>query len=177
MCCSAQIVNKGILHVSDATKVYFEDEFTNEKGSVFSNNGSAYFNQSIKNNGTIESSEGSIYYKCTIENINVSGLNDSIGLFSLSIPQNSRVTYLGKKTRAFQIHAESLLLDKKETTSANCILINKNSSGFIESDRLRNTISAKVKLATNDFIEIWSPRNIYDSITVKHKFSLSFIND
>ncbi len=173
----AQIVNEGVLYISDSTNVYFENELINKKGSIINNNGTLFFNKGLKNEGLVDSSSGHTYFKCEIQKINVAGTDNTIDLFSLSTPFNNRVTYLGQKTKAFQINAVYPEIENEETMPANYFLMNKNSSEIIKTSRLRNSITGKVEFSTNDFIEIWEQKILNDSVLALDILSLNFISD
>jgi hypothetical protein len=176
-CCSGQIVNEGVLHISDATNVYFENEFINKKGAVFNNQGTVYCNSSFKNNGTVQMESGHIYYKCAIKRIKVIGLNNVSDVFKLSTSQNNKVTYLGHNARKYQINVNSTILENKEMKPSNYVLIHKNSSGIINTSKISQSIISEVAFATHDFIEIWKQRTANDSMPVIDELSLNFMSD
>ena len=161
ICCYSQIINDGILHISDSTIVYFENEYTNKSKGVLSNHGNLYLNNNFANYGTIAPSSGTTYFKCIINpEINAAAVN----LFKISSPQNNRLTYLGKKTRVFQINAA---LSQNDSLEYYTFFISKNGVTTITEtntlmpvkntlDKSNNYISCSVELALNEYIEIWA---------------------
>ena len=182
ICCYAQIVNNGILHISDSTIVYFENESINNSNGTLSNQGSLYLNNKFTNDGTIEPLSGKIYFKCIInpeiissELANTNNLEidtKALDLFEFSSTQNNRLTYLGQKTRMFQINAA---LSQKCNSKYNTFFISKNGSTTITEtntltpekntfNKSNNYISGSVELALNDFIEIWGSGQVDSNI-------------
>jgi hypothetical protein len=148
-------------------------------------------------------SSGNIYYNGTIttgfvqsvkngNEFNLSGTSPNlntttaVNLFRVSSPQNNRLTYLGKKTRTFQINASLSVRGNSGTGDYYAFFIKKNGASgtsLVETNTLMrvnntsdissNSISGTVELAPNDYIEIWGQRLIgsgTNSITV---FSLN----
>lgn len=174
VCCYSQVVNKGVLYISDSTKVFFKNEYTNASSGVFRNKGILYLSNNYINDSTIKSTFGTVYFKCSINPlVNVSGINDALRLFSLPTPQNNRITYLGQKTRVFQIDAEFSPINSLRNDSQRTVFINKNSSELIKTDSLGNRVSSQVDLATNDYFEIWNQRLTDDATPSIQEFSLN----
>ncbi|MCF7559927.1 hypothetical protein L3X39_04695 [Sabulilitoribacter multivorans] len=174
LCCYSQVVNKGVLYISDSTQVYFENEYTNASSGVFNNKGTLYFSNNYINDSTIKSTIGTVYFKCSINPlVNFSGINDALRLFSLPTPQNNRITYLGQKKRVFQIDAKILPMDGLDDNRQRIVFINKNSSELIKTNSLENRVFSKVELATNDYFEIWEQRLTNDSTPSIQEFTLN----
>lgn len=144
---------------------------------------------------------GNIYYNGTIttgfvqtvannNEFNLSGnTTTAVNLFRTSSPQNNRLTYLGKKTRTFQINAS--LSVRGNSVSGNtgigdyyAFYIKKNGvTSLIETNTLMrvnsnvdissNSISGTVELAPNDYVEIWAQRLVGSGTTSITVFSLN----
>ncbi|MDO6622487.1 hypothetical protein Q4509_06425 [Oceanihabitans sp. 1_MG-2023] len=128
---------------------------------------------------------GNIYYDGTITTgfvqsvtngspLNLRGNSNSnstasVNLLRMSSPQDNRLTYLGQKTRTFQINAAlsvrgntsvgnyyAFFIRKKgiETLTETNTLMRVNNTSDISSI----SISGTVELAPNDYIEIWGQR-------------------
>jgi hypothetical protein len=144
---------------------------------------------------------GNIYYNGTIttgfvqsvtnnNEFNLSGTSPNlntttaVNLFRMSSPQNNRLTYLGKKTRTFQINASLSVRGNTTVGEYYAFFIKKNGLiSLVETNSIMrvnntadissNSISGTVELAPNEFIEIWAQRLLgsgNSSITV---FSLN----
>ncbi|MBG44328.1 MAG: hypothetical protein CL530_10210 [Aequorivita sp.] len=146
---------------------------------------------------------GNIYYNGTIttgfvqsvangSEFNLSGTSPNlntttaVNLFRVSSPQNNRLTYLGKKTRTFQINASLSVRGNSGTGDYYAFFIKKNGStgtSLVETNTLMrvnntsdissNSISGTVELAPNDYIEIWGQRLIGTGTTSITVFSLN----
>lgn len=143
---------------------------------------------------------GNIYYDGTITTgflqdissgtaINLVGNGNSnsttaVNLMRVSSPQDNRITYLGKKTRTFQISAS--LSVRGATTVGNyyAFFIRKNGTTTLTEtntlmrvnnilDISSNSISGTVELAPNDYIEIWGQRLVGVGPTSLAIFSLN----
>ena len=128
---------------------------------------------------------GNIYYNGSITNgfgqslsnyipINLSGNSSTnsttaVNLLRMSSPQDNRLTYLGQKTRTFQINATLSVRGDNSIGNYYAFFIRKNGSETLTetntlmrvnntSDISSNAISGTVKLAPNDYIEIWGKR-------------------
>jgi len=173
ICCYSQIVNNGILHISDSTIVYFENEYTNKGNGTLDNHGNLYLNNNVTNVGAVTPHSGRTYFKCIINpEISISDLTNAnnlevettaVNLFQISSPQNNRLTYLGQKTRLFQINAS---FSQKGNSEYDTFFISKNGSSSITEtntlipvkntlDKSNNYLSGSVELALNEYIEIW----------------------
>ncbi|MAW96340.1 MAG: hypothetical protein CMF36_08850 [Leeuwenhoekiella sp.] len=93
----------------------------------------------------------------------------AVNLFRMSSPQNNRLTYLGKKTRTFQVNAALSVRGADNVGSFYAFFIRKNGVTTLTetntimrvnntADVVSNSISGTVELAPNDFIEIWGQR-------------------
>lgn len=98
-----------------------------------------------------------------------SNTNTAVNLFRMSSPQNNRLTYLGKKTRTFQVNAALSVRGSDNVGSFYAFFIQKNGTTMLTetntimrvnntSDVVSNSISGTVELAPNDYIEIWGQR-------------------
>lgn len=113
-----------------------------------------------------------------------SNTTTAVNLLRTSSPQDNRLTYLGKKTRTFQVNAALSVRGNGTIGEYYAFFIRKNgTTSLIEtntimrvnntSDITSNAISGTVELAPNDYIEIWGQRLVgsgTDTITV---FSLN----
>ncbi|AUC77849.1 hypothetical protein CW732_15330 [Olleya sp. Bg11-27] len=142
---------------------------------------------------------GNIYYDGTITTgfvqtisngspLNLSGnLNSNsttaVNLLRMSSPVDNRLTYLGKKTRTFQISASLSVRGNSGATDFYGFFIRKNGTNtLVETNTLMRvnnildinsiSISGTVELDPNDYIEVWGQRLVGSgtSITV---FSLN----
>ncbi|KXO00436.1 hypothetical protein LS48_03210 [Aequorivita aquimaris] len=148
-------------------------------------------------------SSGNIYYNGTIttgfvqtvtngNEFNLSGTSPNlntttaVNLFRVSSPQNNRLTYLGKKTRTFQINASLSVRGNSGTGDYYAFFIKKNGAtgtSLVETNTLMrvnntsdissNSISGTVELAPNDYIEIWGQRLTGNGTTSITVFSLN----
>ena len=148
-------------------------------------------------------SSGNIYYNGTIttgfvqtvtngNEFNLSGTSPNlntttaVNLFRVSSLQNNRLTYLGKKTRTFQINASLSVRGNSGTGDYYAFFIKKNGAtgtSLVETNTLMrvnntsdissNSISGTVELAPNDYIEIWGQRLIGNGTTSVTVFSLN----
>lgn len=143
---------------------------------------------------------GNIYYNGaittgfvqTITNntpLNLAGNTNSnsttaVNLLRVSSPQNNRITYLGQKTRTFQINAALSIRGNSGTGDYYAFFIRKNGTTTLTetntlmrvnntSDISSNTISGTVELAPNDYIEIWGQRLVGTGTTSITVFSLN----
>ncbi|ULC58058.1 hypothetical protein MBM09_09005 [Flaviramulus sp. BrNp1-15] len=143
---------------------------------------------------------GNIYYNGTITTgfvqtvtnntaLNLSGNTGSntttaVNLFRISSPQNNRITYLGKKTKTFQINAALSIRGNSGTGDYYGFFIRKNGTTTLTetntlmrvnntSDISSNSISGTVELAPNDYIEIWGQRLVGSGTTSITVFSLN----
>ncbi|WP_452232435.1 hypothetical protein [Lacinutrix sp. MEBiC02595] len=143
---------------------------------------------------------GNIYYDGTITTgfgqsvtngsaLNLAGNGNSnsttaVNLMRMSSPQDNRITYLGKKTRTFQINAS--LSVRGSTTVGNyyAFFIRKNGSTTLvetntlmrvnnTSDISSNSITGTVELAPDDYIEIWAQRLVGSGSSSLAVFSLN----
>ncbi|SFI99263.1 hypothetical protein [Olleya namhaensis] len=100
-----------------------------------------------------------------------SGTNTTtaVNLLRMSSPQNNRLTYLGKKTRTFQINATVSARGLTSVGNFYAFYIKKNGTNtLVETntvmrvndllDVTSNAISGTVELAPGDYIEIWTQR-------------------
>lgn len=128
---------------------------------------------------------GNIYYNGTITTgflqtvnnqnaFNLQGNANSnsttaVNLFRMSSPQNNRLTYMGKRTRTFQVNASLSVRGNDNVGSFYAFFIRKNGTTTLTetntimrvnttADVVSNSISGTVELAPNDFIEIWGQR-------------------
>ena len=128
---------------------------------------------------------GNIYFNGTITTgflqtvpnqnaLNLQGNSNSnntsaVNLFRMSSPQNNRLTYLGNKTRTFQVNAALSVRGNDNTGSFYAFFIRKNGTITLTetntimrvnntSDVVSNSIMGTVELAPNDYIEIWVQR-------------------
>lgn len=96
---------------------------------------------------------------------NTTGVN----LFRMSSPLDNRITYLGKKTRTFQINASLSIRGNSGVGNFYAFFIRKNGvTTLVESNTLMrvnsttdissNSISATVELEPSDYVEIWGQR-------------------
>ncbi|WP_055443312.1 T9SS type A sorting domain-containing protein [Lacinutrix himadriensis] len=94
LCCYSQIVNEGILNISAATDVYFENEYTNSSTGIHKSSGNLYLNNNFINDGTTESLLGTTYFKSS-ENalLSISGTSNAIHFNNLEID----ITAVNKK--------------------------------------------------------------------------------
>ncbi len=196
--CFSQIVNEGILHISSSTSVYFGNEYTNKISGNHNNNGNLYLNNNFINNGTTKPLSGTTYFKSSINPlVNTSGLTNAknlynieidttpaVNLFKVSSPQNNRITYLGQKTRTFQINAALSNRGNNGAGDYCAFLIRKNGATTLTetntlmqinntADISSNSISSTVELALNDYIEIWEQRLVVSDTTSITEYSLT----
>ncbi len=108
----------------------------------------------------------------------------AVNLFRTTSPQNNRITYVGKKTRTFQINAALSIRGNSGVGDYYAFFIKKNGvTSLIETNSLMrvNTtsdissqaISGTVELAPNDYVEIWGQRLIGSGTTSITIFSLN----
>ena len=84
LCVYSQIVNEGVLQISNATDVYFENEYTNKVSATLSTNGNLYLNNSFINNGVTTSTSGTTYFKSnTNPLLSISGSSNTINFNNL----------------------------------------------------------------------------------------------
>ncbi|QRM90656.1 T9SS type A sorting domain-containing protein [Lacinutrix sp. WUR7] len=94
LCCYSQIVNEGILNISAATDVYFENEYTNSSSGIHKSSGNLYLNNNFINNGTTESSLGTTYFKSSNNPLlSISGTSNAIHFNNLEVD----ITAVNKK--------------------------------------------------------------------------------
>ncbi len=93
----------------------------------------------------------------------------AVNMLRTSSAQNNRITYLGKKTRTFQINAALSVRGQSGVGDFYAFFIRKNgTTTLVETNTLMrvnstvdissNSITGTVQLAPNDFIEIWGQR-------------------
>ncbi|MEH6763928.1 MAG: hypothetical protein V7655_05465 [Aequorivita antarctica] len=146
---------------------------------------------------------GNIYYNGTITTGFVQSVPDNnalnllgttpnlntttaVNLFRASSASNNRLTYLGKKTRTFQINASLSVRGNTTVGEYYAFFIKKNGSGgtsLIETNTLMrvnttsdissNSISGTVELAPNDYVEIWAQRLVGTGTSTITVFSLN----
>lgn len=143
---------------------------------------------------------GNIYYNGTITTgfvqtvsdgnaLNLAGNGSSnttngVNMLRVSSPQNNRITYLGKKTRTFQINAALSIRGNSGTGDYYAFFIRKNGTTTLTetntlmrvnntSDISSNSISGTVELAPNEYIEIWGQRLTGSGTTSITVFSLN----
>ena len=108
----------------------------------------------------------------------------AVNLFRTSSPQNNRITYMGKKTRTFQINAALSVRGNSGTGDYYAFFIKKNGTTTLvetnslmrvntTSDISSQAISGTVELAPNDYVEIWGQRLIGSGTTSITVFSLN----
>lgn len=86
LCVYSQIVNEGVLQISNATDVYFENEYTNKVSATLSTNGNLYLNNSFINNGVTTSNSGTTYFKSnTNPLLSISGSSNTINFNNLEV--------------------------------------------------------------------------------------------
>ncbi|SFN41396.1 hypothetical protein SAMN04487989_101283 [Bizionia echini] len=92
-----------------------------------------------------------------------------VNVLRTASPQNNRITYLGKRTRTFQVNAALSVRGNSGVGDYYAFFIRKNgTTSLVETNTLMrvnntsdissNAISGTVELATNDYIEIWGMR-------------------
>ncbi|MGB5417723.1 hypothetical protein [Algibacter sp.] len=173
ICGYCQIVNQGVFHISGNTKVCFDNEFTNEKGGEFSNKGNLYLKSNFVNNGSINTDMGLVYFKTLLNpEIKFSAVSNSESYFELFSIEKNRLKYKGQETRIFLIDALISSINNNVSDNKTTFLIKKNSNVFIETACRNQSISSKVELAFNDYIEIWEQRPIGDGAPSVNEFSL-----
>ncbi|WP_372937219.1 hypothetical protein [Seonamhaeicola sp.] len=168
--CFTQVVNKGVLFISNETNMYVENEFVNEEGAVVVNKGSIYLNVNAEKSTQVLPS-GITYFKCSInpdKNVFVSG-NDKV--FRLSKHYKDRIIYIGEKVRKFKVIAE--IKNEAIKDSSSNFIIRKSGSKLEQTNTLKNSIYGEVELAKNDYIEIWEQRFKKNQVSSKKKLSLN----
>lgn len=147
-----------------------------------------------------EVATGNIYYNGTITTgfvqtitnnspVNLSGNSNSnttssVNLLRVSSPQSNRLTYLGQKTRTFQINAALSVRGNSGVGDYYAFFIRKNGiTTLIETNSLMrvnsttdissNSISGTIELAPNDYIEIWGQRLVGSGTSSITVFSLN----
>jgi len=147
-----------------------------------------------------EVATGNIYYNGAITTgfvqsvtnstpLNLAGNGNSnstttVNLLRVSSPQDNRITYLGKKTRTFQINAALSIRGNSGVGDYYAFFIRKNGTTTLAetntlmrvnntSDISSNSISGTVELAPNDYIEIWAQRLTGSGTTSITVFSLN----
>lgn len=86
LCVYSQIVNEGVLQISNATDVYFENEYTNKVSATLSTNGNLYLNNSFINNGVTTSTSGTTYFKSNSNPLlSISGSSNTINFNNLEV--------------------------------------------------------------------------------------------
>ncbi|WP_055435068.1 hypothetical protein [Lacinutrix algicola] len=144
---------------------------------------------------SVESDEvatGHIYYDGTITTgfvqsapnnsaFNLSGNSGSnsttvVNALRVSSPQDNRLTYLGKKTRTFQISASLSVRGNVNLGDYYAFFIRKNGTTTLTetntimrvnvlADITSNSISGTVELEPNDYIEIWGQKLVGSIVT------------
>ena len=109
----------------------------------------------------------------------------AVNLLRVSSPQDNRITYLGKKTRTFQVSASLSVRGNVNLGDYYAFFIRKNGTTTLTetntlmrvnllADITSNSISGTVELEPNDYVEIWGQKLVgvlpLSSITV---FSLN----
>ncbi|NNE31568.1 MAG: hypothetical protein HKN40_04285 [Winogradskyella sp.] len=149
-----------------------------------------------------EVSTGNIYYDGTITSgfiqdftngspINLRGNSNAnsttlVNSLRTSSPQDNRITYLGKKTRTFQVNAALSVRGNSGVGDFYAFFIKKNGTTLLTetntlmrvndtSDISSNCINGTVELAPNDYIEIWGQRLTGTGTTSITVFSLNLI--
>ncbi|QVY67547.1 hypothetical protein JOP69_10465 [Polaribacter sp. Q13] len=109
----------------------------------------------------------------------------AVNLFRMSSPQDNRLTYLGQKTRTFQINATlSVRGNNYSQGDFYAFFIKKNGSTTLTetntlmrvnntSDISSNAISGTVELIPGDYIEIWGQRLVGSNTYTITVFSLN----
>jgi len=125
-------------------------------------------------NGTLTSGFAQTFSSGAGTDANLTGNSNSntttaVNLLRMSSPQNNRLTYLGKKTRTFQINATVSARGLTSVGNFYAFYIKKNGTNtLVETntvmrvndllDVTSNAISGTVELAPGDYIEIWAQR-------------------
>ncbi|MEQ3668926.1 MULTISPECIES: T9SS type A sorting domain-containing protein [unclassified Olleya] len=74
------------MQISNATDVYFENEYTNKVSATLSTNGNLYLNNSFINNGVTTSNSGTTYFKSnTNPLLSISGSSNTINFNNLEV--------------------------------------------------------------------------------------------
>ena len=74
------------MQISNATDVYFENEYTNKVSATLSTNGNLYLNNSFINNGVTTSTSGTTYFKSnTNPLLSISGSSNTINFNNLEV--------------------------------------------------------------------------------------------
>ncbi|WP_044397451.1 hypothetical protein [Lacinutrix sp. Hel_I_90] len=108
----------------------------------------------------------------------------AVNLLRVASPQDNRITYLGKKTRTFQINAALSIRGNSGTGDYYAFFIRKNGNTTLtetnslmrinsNTDISSNSISGTVELAPNEYIEIWGQRLTGSGTTSITVFSLN----
>jgi len=116
-------------------------------------------------------------------NSNSNSTND-VNFLRMSSPQDNRITYLGKKTRTFQISASLSVRGNSGVDDYYAFFIRKNGvTTLVESNSLMrvntildissNSITATVELDPNDYVEIWGQRLLGSGTASITVFSLN----
>mgnify|MGYP003571688270 CR=1 FL=1 len=113
-----------------------------------------------------------------------SNTTTAVNLLRTNTTQDNRITYVGKKTRTFQVDAALSIRGNSGLGDYYAFFIRKNgSTTLIETNTLMrvnntsdissNAISGTVELAPNDYIEIWGQRLVGSGTTSITVFSLN----
>ncbi|WP_370098197.1 hypothetical protein [Xanthomarina gelatinilytica] len=113
-----------------------------------------------------------------------SNTTTAVNLLRTNSTQDNRITYVGKKTRTFQVDATLSIRGNSGLGDYYAFFIRKNgSTTLIETNTLMrvnntsdissNAISGTVELAPNDYIEIWGQRLVGSGTTSITVFSLN----
>ena len=113
-----------------------------------------------------------------------SNTTTAVNLLRTNSTQDNRITYVGKKTRTFQVDAALSIRGNSGLGDYYAFFIRKNgSTTLIETNTLMrvnntsdissNAISGTVELAPNDYIEIWGQRLVGSGTTSITVFSLN----
>lgn len=96
------------------------------------------------------------------------GTTTSSNLYRVTSPANNRLTYIGSKTRSFQVSGAMSVMSSSNNKSYS-VMIAKNGTVLTESrqsvklgsagDQRNAAISCIVSLAPNDYIELWAENN------------------
>ncbi|GGG43963.1 hypothetical protein [Bizionia arctica] len=141
--------------------IYYDGSITNGFGQTF-NNGNA---RNLAGNSNTNSTT-------------------AVNLMRVSSPVDNRITYLGKKTRTFQINASLSIRGENGLGNYYAFFIRKNGSTTLTEtntlmrvnnvdDVSSNSITGTVELDPNDYIEIWVKRLTGTGSTEIAVFSLN----
>ncbi|WP_232729127.1 hypothetical protein [Ulvibacter sp. MAR_2010_11] len=143
--------------------------------------GNIYFNGTITT-GFVQTVNNSSEFN--LSGNTVTNTTTAVNLFRVSSDTNNRLTYVGKKTRTFQIDAALSIRGNSGTGDYYAFFIKKNGTTTLTetntlmrvnntSDISSNSISGTVELAPNEYIEIWGQRLVGSGTTSITVFSLN----